>query len=136
MGSTNWVQFLADIFNTVLIPLMGVLAVWLVRLIDIKMTAAAEESKNELASKYILMLKETVIHCVEATNQTYVDGLKKQGKFDAEAQKEAFKMTLGAVTDILSDDAKKYLNEACGDLNKYITELIESTVKNVKTNIA
>lgn len=136
MESINWVQFLADIFNTVFIPLMGVLAVWLVRLIDIKMTAAAEESKNELASKYILMLKETVIHCVEATNQTYVDGLKKQGKFDAEAQKEAFKMTLGAVTDILSDDAKKYLNEACEDLNKYITELIESTVKNVKTNVA
>ena len=35
----------------------------------------------------------TVIDCVIATNQTYVDALKAEGKFDADAHREAFKKT-------------------------------------------
>jgi hypothetical protein len=33
------------------------------------------------------MITTTVINCVIATNQTYVDSLKASGSFDAEAQK-------------------------------------------------
>lgn len=36
------------------------------------------------------------------------------------------------MTDILSEDAKVYLSEAFGDLEGYITALIEATVKRVK----
>ena len=36
------------------------------------------------------MLSQTITDCVLATNQTYVDTLKAQGSFDAEAQKIAF----------------------------------------------
>ena len=52
----------------------------------------------------------------------------KQGKFDAEAQKEAFLLTSNAVIEILSDDAKIYLTAAVGDLNTYITKKIEAEV--------
>jgi hypothetical protein len=48
---------------------------------------------NELADKYVQMLTDTITACVIATNQTYVEPLKKQGKFDAEAQKHAFELT-------------------------------------------
>nr|DAU68972.1 MAG TPA: hypothetical protein [Caudoviricetes sp.] len=34
---------------------------------------------------------------------------------------------------ILSDDAKEYLNNAFGDLNKYLQEKIESIVNNYRT---
>ena len=37
--------------------------------------------------KYLSMLTETITSCVIATNQTYVEALKKEGKFDLEAQK-------------------------------------------------
>lgn len=76
--------------------------------------------------------KETVVDCVEATNQTFVDAIKASGEFTPEAQKAAFEKTLHAVTDILSEDAKEYLSEAFGDLEGYITALIEATVKRVK----
>ena len=75
------------------------------------------------------MLEETVVNCVIATNQTYVDSLKKQGKFDLEAQKEAFSRTYNQVMLILADDAKIYLESAVGDLNTYITNMIETQVK-------
>lgn len=74
-----------------------------------------------------------VVDCVEATNQTFVDSIKESGEFTPEAQKVAFERTLNTVMDILSDDAKTYLTEAFGDLEAYITALIESTVKRVKT---
>jgi hypothetical protein len=45
---------------------------------------------DETAKKYTSMLFETIRDCVSATTQTYVEGLKKQGKFDEAAQKVAF----------------------------------------------
>ena len=78
--------------------------------------------------KYVDMLNRTITECVIATNQTYVETLKQQGKFDAEAQKIAFQMTSKAVLDILSEDAKEYLSAAVGDLNIYITNKIEAEV--------
>ena len=129
----NWVQFLNEILQTVVVPLMGILTVWFVKLISQKMSTLAKESKSDVMAKYILMLKETVVDCVEATNQTFVDAIKASGEFTPEAQKAAFEKTLHAVTDILSDDAKAYLTEACGDLEAYITALIEATVKRVKS---
>lgn len=74
------------------------------------------------------LLQDTVISCVIATNQTYVDSLKEQGKFDAEAQKAAFQKTYDAVMQILTEDAVKYLNEVLGDLDKYVNTMIESQV--------
>ena len=129
----NWVQFLNEILQTVVVPLIGILTVWFVKLISQKMTTLAEENKSDVMAKYILMLKETVVDCVEATNQTFVDAIKASGEFTPEAQKAAFEKTLHAVTDILSEDAKAYLTEACGDLDAYITALIEATVKRVKS---
>lgn len=60
--------------------------------------------------------------------------IKASGEFTPEAQKAAFEKTLHAVTDILSEDAKEYLSEAFGDLEGYITALIEATVKRVKND--
>ena len=73
----------------------------------------------EEINKYIKMLAETITDCVIATNQTYVEVLKKQEAFTKEAQKEAFKKTYDAVMLVLSDDAKEYLTEAYGDLSAY-----------------
>ena len=61
-----------------------------------------------------------------------IESLKKQGKFDIEAQKEAFNMTSAAVLEILSAEAKEYLTEAIGDLNAYVAKKIEAEVNNNK----
>ena len=111
---------------------MAINTVFLIKVIREKMDAAAKDTRNETLANYILMLKETVVDCVEATNQTFVDAIKASGEFTPEAQKAAFEKTLHAVTDILSEDAKEYLSEAFGDLEGYITALIEATVKRVK----
>jgi hypothetical protein len=121
-------SLLSDIFEVCIIPLLSVLTAYLIKFINAKSSQIANERKNELEKKYINMLNETITDCVIATTQTYVDSLKKQGAFDADAQKMAFTMTYSSVMNLLTDEATKYLNEAVGDLNLYITQKIEAEV--------
>lgn len=124
----DWLNLLTQIFEVCIIPLLAVLTTYIVKYIQVKSAEITEKTDNVIADKYTVMLADTITACVLATNQTYVEALKKQGSFDAEAQKVAFNMTLNAVMEILSEDAKEYLSEAFGDLNSYITSQIEASV--------
>lgn len=128
----DWMNILEQIFNIVLFPLMGVATTALIVFITSKTKELKKKYDNELFGKYADMLEQTIISCVIATNQTYVEALKKEGKFDAEAQKVAFDRTFSAVITILSDDAYDYLSEAIGDLEEYITNRIEAEVNTCK----
>ncbi len=132
--SDNMLQMISEIINVCVIPLLGVLVTYLVKYINSKSKELEAQVDNDTAKKYINMLTKTITDCVIATNQTYVETLKAQGKFDAEAQKKAFEMTLSAVQGLLTEEAKTYLAELYGDLDAYITTQIEATVnKNKKT---
>ena len=122
-------ELITQIFEVCFIPLLGVLTTFFVKWVNAKTSQLAETRKNETEKKYIEMLNNTISDCVIATTQTYVDSLKKQGAFNAEAQKAAFTMTYEAIVKLLTDEATKYLNEAIGDLNLYITQKIEAEVK-------
>lgn len=74
------------------------------------------------------MLNQTVTNCVMTTQQTYVDSLKKQGKFDFEAQKQAFQDTYAAVFRLLPQEAYEYLKTITADLDQYIMSMIETKV--------
>lgn len=129
-------EFLSANFNSILevviIPILGALTVYAVNFINKKTQAIVAKSKNETLDKYICMLADTITNCVTATNQTYVDALKKQGAFDAEAQKVAFEQTYNAVMSVLSQEALDYLTEAYGDLHTHITNQIEAKVNTNK----
>ena len=133
--SETAVLMIREIIEVCLIPLLGVLVTYLVKYINTKSQELEASTDNELAKKYISLLSSTITNCVIATNQTYVETLKKQGRFDAEAQKEAFNMTLNAVMALLTDEAKRYLSEIYGDLNTYITNQIEATVNQNKITV-
>ena len=124
----DWLALLSDVFEVCVLPLLGVLTMYIVKFIQVKSAEITGKVDHDLADKYINMLAVTIENCVIATNQTYVEALKNAGKFDVEAQKTAFNMTKNAVMTILSDEAKKYLENAVGDLNEYITQQIEAAV--------
>ena len=128
----DWMKMLQEIFQVCIIPLLGVLTAYLVAFIKNKSKALQEQSDNELYKKYIALLDETIVKCVIATNQTYVEALKNKNAFDKEAQEEAFRRTYNNVMVILSADAQEFLKEAVGDLNAYITNAIEAQVSGNK----
>lgn len=128
----EWMVILQQVFELCIIPLLGIITFYIVQFIKTKTEELNANNSNEVLSKYIEMLSNTICECVIATNQTYVDSLKAQGKFDAEAQKKAFEMTYNSVISILTDEAKIYLTSIYGDLTAYITNMIEAEVNKNK----
>lgn len=129
----DWLNFANEAIQ-VLLPVAALaLATTITFYVGKLIKAGQDKSENEKVDKYLGMLNTTITNAVLATTQTYVDALKGQNAFDKEAQQKAFDMTYDAVMEVLSEEAKKYLAEAVGDLRLYVTNQIEATVKMTKT---
>lgn len=125
-----------DILNEILQQILPLISLAVTALITYYVCKLINFGKNrydnELVDRYLDMLEDTIMNCVLATTQTYVDAMKKENMFDKEAQKKAFDMTYEAVMKTLTEEAKQYIEAAVGDLNVYITNQIEATVKLTK----
>lgn len=119
---------LQQIFEVCIIPLLGILTKFAVEYLVAKRDEAKANTDSATTRKYIDMLYSTVADCVVATNQTYVSALKDKDIFDESAQKAAFELTFDAVLNVLNKDTKDYLNNLTGDINLYITQLIEAEI--------
>ena len=128
----DWMIVAEKLIEVCIIPLLGLLTKFLIDFLIAKKEEAKSKMDNEIAKKYLEMLNETVVECVNATHQTYVEALKKDNAFSEVNQKAALQMTYENVLAILSNDAKEYLKEACGDLEIYIKNKIEAKVKESK----
>ena len=128
----DWLNILQQIFELCIIPLLAIITRSLVIDISTKKDELKNKTDNELAKKYLDLLNDTIANCVIATNQTYVEALKKENAFTADAQKAAFEKTYQAVIATLSEEAQKYLPEVVGDLQTYITQKIEASVNQNK----
>lgn len=128
----NWLEILEEVLKVIVFPIVGAAALYLITWLRVKKLEVLQKTKDETAKKYLEMLDTTIADCVLATNQTYVEILKKEGTFDADAQKKAFQLTFDAVMSVLTDDAQKYLGEAVKDLGAYIKTKIEAQVSLTK----
>lgn len=124
----DWLEILYQIFEVCLIPLLGLGTAYLIKWLKVKEKEVNDKIDNATAEKYVSMVAQTITDCVIATNQTYVEALKKEGSFDIEAQKIAFQKTYEAVISVLSEDAKEYLAALYGDATVYLTTRIEAEV--------
>ncbi|PWM75256.1 MAG: hypothetical protein DBX59_02170 [Bacillota bacterium] len=92
--------------------------------------------REKIASQKAKDALETAARAVQsgvaATAQTYVDALKKAGKFDAEAQKNAFESAKERALSMLSEGVKKTLCALYGDVNAYLEAEIETAVRQDK----
>ncbi len=98
---------------------------WVIRLIREKIGSQKVKDAMETAVK-------AVQSSVAATAQTYADALKKEGKFDAEAQKTAFEKAKATALAMLSEGVKATLKEYYGDLDACISAEIEAAVRQDK----
>ena len=122
-----------DVLITIVSGLVG-LAFTVASVILVPMLAAwlKSKTKNEVLEKAIDRAGKIIISAANKTTQTYVDALKKAGKFDAEAQKTAFQMTMNAVLELLNTETKQAIIDTYGDLNAWLSTEIESAVFEAK----
>ena len=128
----DWLNILDQVFDVCLTPLLGLATTALIFFVKQKIAESKAKTDSEMAIKYLDLLETTIVDCIKATNQTYVNALKDKNAFDSEAQKKALKLTMDAVLKILSDDAKEYLTHLVGDLDEIIKEKIEAKIEEVK----
>ena len=77
-------------------------------------------------------INDIVQAAVMATQQTFVDNLKKDGKFNPEAQKEAFNKTFNEVKAQITPELENAVNEIVKDFDKWLETQIEATIKKIK----
>ena len=91
------------------------------------------KAQNEKAQEYIALAQRYLADAVAMVNQTFVDQLKQDGKFDAEAQKEAFQMASDAWLDMMSEEMKQIIIDEVGDFETYVKTEIEARVSYLKS---
>lgn len=126
---------LSTIQQGILIPLIPVLAGFIIAFFKKKMAEIEHNIKNSTATKYGNMAEDAVCTAVTAVTQTYVDELKSKGTFDQAAKEEAFALSKQKALSILGTTALKTLSEAYTDFDAWLESKIEFYVNVGKANI-
>lgn len=108
--------------------LSTLIGLWFKKLAD----NLAEKTKNEKYSEILLLVKNLIQDAIMTVQQTFTEQLKKDGKFDEEKQKEAFKLAMNIIKGNLTTEAEKVLDELYGDAQRWIEIQIESMLASLK----
>lgn len=125
-------ELLTTLIQVVIIPAIPILVGYLVKFLKTKANQAAVETDNELIKQYLQEATDAVLQAVTYTAQTYVDSLKGAGKFDKEAQENAFRRAKEVAIKLMTEEARRILEESCGDISTWLDTKIEQTVKEQK----
>ena len=128
----NFINYMIPVVGTALGTLLSALFAYLIVYINKKKQALLENSKSEIEKKYIEKISKTITDCVIATNQTFVETLKKENAFTKEAQEEAFQKTITNIMSILNEDCIEYLESITSDIAVYLRNKIEAEVNKNK----
>lgn len=122
-------QALQNILIAILLAAIPVITKELSDFLKTKSEEAKNQGKLQELNKYIDYAAAIVIDVVNSVSQTMVDSLKKEGAFTKEKQKEAFEKAKQEILSILTEESKAILSAAYGDLDKWLDNKIEATVK-------
>lgn len=121
-----------EIMN-ILFSALGIIITGLASLLVAKFTQWINTKiEDKKAATYLSTIMELCTNCVKETYQVYVDELKKEGKFDKEAQEKALEMCMAKVKASLSDKILVYIKDNFGDITPYLRTLIESIIYSMK----
>lgn len=121
-------QFYAILWTAIGILVTG-LASWLTVVIT---NFFNSKIKDKTIARRASQLTTIILNAVKFTTQTFVDDLKKNGKFTSEAHLEALERTKSAVKNQLTEELKEYISETYGDIESYLTSAIEAQIYTLK----
>lgn len=111
--------------SVILTGLASWLTTYLVSLINSKI-------KDAKMAKWLTQITQIVMDSVKTITQTFVDTLKKDGKFDEEHQKEAMNKCMELIQSQLTEDAKQFIKDNFGDIQVWLRSQIESMIYSLK----
>ena len=124
--------FIIELLQAIATAAIPVCAAYLVQYLHRKSEQIIAQTDNMTIKAFLAEATDVVSTAVTYTSQTFVDALKKEGKFDKDKQQEALKKSLDKAISLLSEPAKKALEDIYGDLRAYLTSKIEAEVRSQK----
>lgn len=125
-------NMLTELMLAIVVVCVPILSKYLAALIKQLGDNAAADTDDIKVKRYIQQIADAVAAAVISTNQTYADTLKAQGDFTPEAQEIAFKKSLHTAQGILAPEALEFIKTVYGDVEGYLTPLIETQVNKEK----
>lgn len=121
----NWSEVVISVVSIIVTALASWGVTELTKLINSKI-------KDANAKEMLSSAVTTVSDVVKQVYQTYVEALKGQNAFTAEAQKEAFAKALETIEAILPEKVKAYLTDNFGNMEAWLTTQIEAAIYSLK----
>ena len=88
--------------------------------------------KDKKGAGYAVSISTIILGAVQSVFQTFVDTLKKSGKFDDNAKAEAKERALTIIRSQLTTELKNYIIENYGDLEEYLKNQVEAVIYQLK----
>lgn len=127
----NWTEVITTVIALVIVPMVTWGLAELTKMLAAKTAAIKDDALRAAAQDAIDQATDAVRIAVAETTQTFVDSLKKAGKFDEAAAKEAFAQSYARAEQILGAAGKAMLADAVADVNAWLTARIEASVKGI-----
>lgn len=120
---------LMNILYTIVVGCGTAVTSFLCVFIKNKIGEITSKIENQKVSEYINAATNVVSDAVLTVSQTYVDTLKKEGKFSQKAQIEAKEKAVEIATKLITEDGKNAIEKVYGDFAEWLSTTIESNVK-------
>lgn len=88
--------------------------------------------QNGRVQQYLDRAEGYLTSAVAMVNQTFVDQLKADGRFDEKNQAEAFQMALDTWIDMMNEEMKDVITAEVGNFHTWAEAQIEARVKMLK----
>lgn len=128
----NWIDLLKTLLQVVIITIVPIISAYIINYLKAKATGLKLSTDNALLYSSIEMVEEIVTNAVAFVSQTYVDNLKKDGKFDIEEQKQAFNMAYDRIMQLVDQEQQEFLDVMFGNFSDWVGTLIEAAVRRQK----
>lgn len=91
-----------------------------------------QKIKDRKIARWSSALYQIIMTAVQTVFQEFVDAMKKAGKFDEEAAKEAKARALTIIKNQLTPELRQYIEDNFGDMKEYLMNQIEAMIYQLK----
>lgn len=128
----NTKEFIEQLLYLIATGILPILTYYIVTLLKVKIKDASESLGDERLEKYIESATDIIGSVVIEVNQTFVDSLKKSGKFTQEAAIEAKNLAVEKCKKLISEQSKNAITYVYNDFEEYLNTKIEELVNENK----
>lgn len=128
-------EFIQQLMYLVITGILPFVTVYFANFVKSIIQKNKDNIESEQVQNLIDYAGEAISVAVMTVSQTYVDTMKHQGKFDAEAQAIAKQMAIDKAKELTSREMKSAIESVYTNFDAYLDNYIETVVRESKIDV-